>query len=361
MALSHAEFDLESLPEFDGHALVSFADEAHTGLRSVIAVHRANADVPSFGATRFWHYASDEEGVRDALRLSRGMSYKAALAGLPCGGAKGVIFAPHEVREESEEERAALIEAYAERVNLLGGRFITGTDVGVRQSDLALMRERSRYIVGFNDNSTEFTARGVLSAVKAALKEAFGSPDIEGRTFAIQGLGKIGGALLADLAQAGAAKIFVSDIDAARAAEVAALHSQAVAVPPEEIDRQEADVFCPCALSGAVSEENVQRLAFKVVAGGANNQLANDAAGDALFARGIVYAPDYVSNAGGLIAVFDEYQHPQYNRARVEAAVARIPETLEKIFSESRAQGMAPHRIANAMAEKIFNTYGGAR
>jgi leucine dehydrogenase len=355
--LSRAEFDLESLPEFDNHALVSFADEEHTGLRSVIAVHRANPAVPSFGATRFWHYASDEEGVRDALRLSRGMSYKAALAGLPCGGAKGVIFAPHDVREESEEERMALIEAYAERVNLLGGRFITGTDVGIRQSDLALMKEKSGHIIGFNDNSTEFTALGVLSAVKAALKEAFGSPEVEGRTFAIQGLGKIGAALLADLASAGASKIFISDIDQDRVEAMAQRYPQAVAVPPDAIDRQEADVFCPCALSGAVNEENVPRFAFKVVAGGANNQLASDAAGDALFARGIVYAPDYVSNAGGLIAVFDEYQNPAYERGRVEQAVARIPETLEKIFAESRAQGIAPHRVANALAEKIFNAY----
>jgi leucine dehydrogenase len=355
--LSRKEFDLESLPEFDAHALVSFADEPSTGLRSVIAVHRANKSVPSFGATRFWHYASEEEGVRDALRLSRGMSYKAALAGLPCGGAKGVIFAPHEVREEAEAERATLIEAYAERVNLLGGRFITGTDVGIRQSDLALMKEKSQYIVGFNDNSTAFTALGILNSVKAALKEAFGSAEISGRTFAIQGLGKIGGALLADLAEAGAARIFVCDIDPARVEEMTKKYPQALAVAPEDIAKQEADIFSPCALSGAITEENAPQLAFKAVVGGANNQLASDAAGDILFDRGIVYAPDYVANAGGLIAVFDEYQNKEYNRARVEQAVAHIPETLGKIFSASKGEKLAPHRVANRMAEAIFNAY----
>jgi leucine dehydrogenase len=242
-------------------------------------------------------------------------------------------------------------------VNLLGGRFITGTDVGIRQSDLDLMKEHSGYIIGFNDNSTEFTAAGVLSSVRAALKEAFGSAEIAGKTFAVQGLGKIGGALLGDLAEAGAERIYICDIDPEAVARAAARYPQAVAVAPEEIDRQEVDVFSPCALSGAITEENAARLAAKVVAGGANNQLASDAAGDILFSRGIVYAPDYVANAGGLIAVFDEFENQAYDRAQVEQAVARIPQTLEKIFAQSKEEKLAPHRIANRMAEAIFNSY----
>ena len=343
------------LPEFDDHALVSFAEDEASGLRAIIAVHRANPDVPSFGATRFWHYASDLEGVKDALRLSRLMSYKAALAGLKCGGAKGVILAP----KTNGIVRKKLIEAYAARVNILGGRFVTGTDVGISQEDLDTMRRVSRNIIGFNDNSTEFTAIGVFESVKAALQEVFGSPDVAGRSFAIQGLGKVGGGLLSLLyGPAGPeAKIYVSDIDLERVERIKAKYPRVIPVAPEAIDAQEVDVFSPCALSGAINKKSIERIKAKIVAGGANNQLTDEASGDALHARKILYVPDYVANAGGLVAVFDEYQNPSYDRARVAQAVQHIPETLRKIFAESRAENITPSRIANRMAERIFNGY----
>ena len=348
---------LRDLPEFDNHALVSFAEDEATGLRAVIAVHRANPAVPSFGATRLWHYASDIEGVKDSLRLSRLMSYKAALAGLNCGGAKGVILAPKE--GISEDGRTKLIESYASRVNLLGGKFVTGTDVGIRQADLDTMRKVSRSIIGFNDNSTEFTAIGVFESVKAALQEVFGSPELKGRSFAIQGLGKIGGGLLAFLYDSvgETGKIYVSDIDAEQVKKIKEKYPRVIPVSPEEIDAQEVDVFSPCALSGAINNKSVSRIKAKIVAGGANNQLADEASGDALHAHKILYVPDYVANAGGLIAVFDEYQNTAYDRARVAQAVQHIPDTLRKIFAESRASGLAPDRVANALAEKIFNGY----
>ncbi len=348
---------LRDLPEFDNHALVSFGGDDASGLRAVIAVHRANPAVPSFGATRFWHYASDIEGVKDALRLSRLMSYKAALAGLNCGGAKGVILAPK--GHVPEAERTKLIEAYAARVNLLGGRFVTGTDVGVTQGDLDTMRKISRHIIGFNDNSTEFTAIGVFESVKAALQEVFGSPDLPGRSFAIQGLGKIGGGLLAFLYDlvGPSGKIYVSDIDSEQIKTIQEKYPRVIPVLPEEIDTQEVDVFAPCALSGAINQKSVPRIKAKIVAGGANNQLADEASGDALHARKILYVPDYVANAGGLIAVFDEYQNTSYDRARVAQAVQHIPETLRKIFAESRAENITSSRIANRMAERIFNGY----
>lgn len=351
--------DLEHLKEFDDHALVSFGHDKATGLRTVIAVHRANPDVPSFGATRFWHYATDLEGVKDALRLSRMMSYKAALAGLRCGGAKGVIIAQGDPHKMKPVDRTHLLEAYAARVNLLGGRFVTGTDVGVTQADLNVMRTKSRHIIGFNDNSTEFTAIGVFESVKAALAEAFGSEELTGRSFAIQGLGKIGEGLLERIYEPVGleGKIFVSDIDAKTVERIKSKYPRVIAVSPTEIAEQEVDVFSPCALSGAINKRNVAKLNCKVVAGGANNQLENEAVGDTLFERGIVYAPDYVANAGGLIAVFDEYKHPAYDRARVEKAVLHIPETLRKIFAESRAERIAPSRVANRMAEQIFNGY----
>lgn len=353
---------VEELKEFDNHELVSYVHDNATGLSAVIAVHRANPDVPSFGATRFWHYASSLEGVKDALRLSRLMSYKAALAGLNCGGAKGVIIAESDPHKMKEAERQKLLEAYAARVNILGGRFVTGTDVGISQADLDTMRTRCRHIIGFNDNSTEFTALGVFEGLKAALTETFGSPDLQARSFAIQGLGKIGGGLLSYIYEPMGieGKIFVSDIDAELVEKVKAKYPRIIPVSPDVIATQEVDVFAPCALSGAINKKNVDKLACKIVAGGANNQLESESVGDKLFERGILYAPDYVLNAGGLIAVFDEYKNPAYDRARVEKAVLHIPETLKKIFAESRAEKIAPSRAANRIAEKIFNGYNHA-
>ena len=350
---------IESLKEFDNHELVSFASDKHTGLSAVIAIHRANPSVPSFGATRFWQYASSLEGVKDALRLARLMSYKAALAGLECGGAKSVIIANRDPRKFSRADREHLLEAYAMRVNLLGGRFVTGTDVGLAQEDLDTMRKVSRNIIGFNGNSTEFTTIGVFESVKAALMEVFGSIDLSGHSFAIQGLGKIGEELLARLYDlvGTKGKIFVSDIDSARVEEVKKKYRRVTVVSPSDIDRQEVDVFVPCALSAAVNRKNVSKILAKIIVGGANNQLESEAVGDKLHERKILYAPDYVANAGGLIAVFDEYKNPSYDRARVEKAVLHIPETLRKIFAESRTENIPPSRVADKMAERIFNGY----
>lgn len=350
------------LKEFDDHELVSFGYDKETGLTAVIAVHRANPEVPSFGATRLWQYAASIEGVKDALRLSRGMSYKAALAGLNCGGAKGVIIANSDIHKLKNAEREKLLEAYAARVNILGGRFVTGTDVGIRQSDLEVMRRKCRHIIGFNDNSTEFTAIGVFEGLKAALSEVFGSPEPKGHSFAIQGLGKVGGGLLSYLYESvgPGGQIYVSDIDEELVEKIKAKYPRIIPVASDKIATQEVDVFAPCALSGAVNKKNSDALACKIVAGGANNQLESDSVGDRLFERGILYAPDYVLNAGGLIAVFDEYKHQAYDRARVEKAVLHIPETLKKIFAESRAEKIAPSRAANRIAEGIFNGYSNA-
>lgn len=363
--LSGADGDItevDRLKEFDDHTLVSFAYDKRSGLSAVIALHRANPTVPSFGATRLWHYASSLEGVKDALRLARLMSYKAALAGLECGGAKGVIIERRGPRKLDGADRERLLEAYAARVNLLGGRFVTGTDVGVTQKDLETMRRVSRHIIGFNDNSTEFTAIGVFESVKAALAEVFGSPEFTGRSFAIQGLGKVGEGLLSRIyGPVGTfGKIFVSDVDPVRVEEVKGKYPRIISVSPNEIDRQEVDVFAPCALSAAVNRRNATKLAVKIVAGGANNQLESETVGDTLYERKILYAPDYVANVGGLIAVFDEYKNPSYDRVRVEKAVLHIPDTLRKVFAESRAENIAPSRVANKMAERIFNGYAHA-
>ncbi len=346
------------LEEFDKHKLVSFAYDETGDFTGVIAIHRTNKGVPSFGATRLWKYKSFTEGVSDALRLSRLMSYKAALAGLPCGGAKAIIFEkPAYVTDP--KARANALKVYADRVNLLGKNFVTGTDVGITQEDLQTMRDLSSQVIGFNDNTTEFTGLGVFESLKASMQEAFGSSEISGRSFAIQGLGKIGTALLKNLIpEVGNGKIYACDINKSRVEEIKHMYPMVEIVSSESIHTQDVDVFSPCALGGVLNKKTVTELKAKVVAGGANNQLATEIIGDSLFAKGVIYAPDYVANAGGIIAIYDEYENPgNYNSEIVRKKVAHIPETLKAIFAESKASHRAPHRVANEMAEKIFNAY----
>lgn len=356
--LSKQQTDPKNLEEFDKHSLVSFAYDEATGLSSLIAVHRTNNGIPSFGATRLWHYQSAEEGIRDALRLSRLMSYKAALAGLPCGGAKGVVFDRPEYHQDHELRTAAL-QKYALRASLLGHNFVTGMDMGITQEDLHAMNAHDPQVIGFNDNATEFTGLGIFESIRVSLQEAFGSPDPSGRSFAIQGLGKIGTALLAHLVPAvGTGTIYVSDVDNERVETIRALYPSVQPVSPDAIHLQDADVFSPCAVGGTLNQKTANELRAKVIAGGANNQLAKEQVGDTLFARGITYAPDYVANAGGIIAIYDEYENPKnYQYDVVREKVEHIPQTLTSIFAESHAQHRAPHRVANEMAERIFNAY----
>jgi len=343
-----------TLPEYDMHYLVTFVHDDASGMEGFVAIHRKNPSVPSFGATRLWTYASDEEALRDALRLSRLMSYKAALAGLPCGGAKGVILDTH----VSEQERIRLIEAYARAIAPMRENFITGTDVGIKQEDLPLMKRYAPNVIGFNDNSTEFTALGVYHGLRCALRKLSGDENVEGRTFAIQGLGKIGSALLALLAPR-ARGVYVADIDPTAVARACESYRNVTPVPPDDIHRQKVDAFCPCAMGSAISLRNVAELACAAVVGGANNQLESEEVGDILHRMGILYAPDFVVNAGGLIAVYDEYEHPgAHDDARVRAKVMQIEARLSRLIEDSRTQNRPTNRLANEMAEGIFNGYG---
>lgn len=341
-------------PEFDNHTFISFLNDAKTGLRGFIAVHRRNGDEPSFGATRMWHYESDTDALEDALRLSKMMSYKSALAGLKYGGAKGVIILNSHALDT--RNRNKLLEAYAEYVNRLQGQFITGTDVGLTQRDLRTMDKKSEFIIGFNDNSTEFTALGIYYSMQVCLEEVFGNSEITERSFAIQGLGKVGSGII-DLLYKDAKKIFVSDTDKERVRKIKQKYPKVKVINSNDIHKQKVDVFCPCALSHALNSETVADLQCKIIVGGANNQLENEKVGELLFKLGILYAPDYVVNAGGLISVTDEFEHKRYDPKRVIDKVKRIKNTLKKIFSESKKQLKAPNIIANEMAEKIINKY----
>lgn len=341
---------IEKLQEFDDHQSVTFINDTKSGLRGFIAVHRGSAGRPSFGATRFWKYPSENAALRDALGLSRTMSYKLAMAGLAYGGAKAVLMAPSRLNGR----RQALLKAYAERVNYLSGRFITGTDVGLNQDDLHLMRRASKYMVGMKGDVTQSTVLGVLQGIKASLKEVFGSDDIAGRTFAIQGVGKIGGALL-KLLYKESARIFVADINRVALSVALRAFPRARVVLAADIHRQPVDVFAPCAVSRSITRKKAGEVAAKIVVGGANSQLEDRRAGDILHRRGILYAPDYVVNAGGLISVVDEYEHRDFDLKRVTRLVLGIRKNLEQIFAAARRAHKPTHVVADEFAERRFN------
>lgn len=352
--MSIPNVDVEKLPEYDDHHKVIFLNNPDAGLKGFIAIHRKSKDIPSFGATRLWRYQDEREALSDALRLSRLMSYKAALAGLPCGGAKGTILAPAHLKKE---DRAKILLAYAKEVNTLRGTFITGTDVGVSEDDLALMKSVSEFFVGMNGDATEHTALGIYTGMETCFEFLDGASDLTGKTVAIQGLGKVGEALL-ERVYPKAKKVYAADINTAIVERVQERFPRVSIIAPPEIHKQKIDIYSPCALSNSLNKKNVAELKCRIIAGGANNQLKNEAAGDALFESGVLYAPDYVVNAGGLISIYDEYEHPgRYDQARVKKKVLATRDTLRRILSESASRKISTNRIANEIAEQCFNGY----
>lgn len=348
--MSDQNFNLEKLKEYDEHYKVVFINNTESGLKGFLAIHRKNKNIPSFGATRLWRYSDPLDGLRDALRLSRLMSYKAALAGLPCGGAKSVILLPKRLKNKKK-----LLLSYAEEVNSLGGDFITGTDVGLSQNDLRLMKSASKFFVGLNGNATECTALGIYYSMETSLKFLTGQSDLEGKTLAIQGLGKVGMALLALLYQQ-ARVIYVADTDKSAVAKTKKKFPRVAVVKPSEIHKQKVDIFSPCALSHALNTKVIAELNCRMIVGGANNQLQDESTGDRLFKLGILYAPDYVVNAGGLIAVYDEHENQKNDDKRIRDKVLTIKKRLSRILQRSKKENLAPHRIADEITQKKFNS-----
>jgi leucine dehydrogenase len=339
---------LWGLPDFDAHEGVHFFTDAATGLRAIIAIHSTHRG-PAAGGARFWHYADDTLALTDALRLSRGMSFKNAMAGLPMGGGKGVILAGPD-----RAKTPALLEAFGRAIDSLGGRYVTAEDVGMTEADLSAIGRATRHVSGLpvaagsaGGDPGPSTAQGVFLGVKAAIREALGKDSAASVHVAIQGVGSVGGGLARRLAAEGA-RLTLADVDHARAEGLAAELGAAV-VDASEIMGIEADVLSPCALGAILTAGTIPQLRVAVVAGGANNQLATPGDGDLLHARGILYAPDYVINAGGIINVSLEYLG-QGDRAEVEARVAEIPGRLETIWAESAATGQGPARVADRMA-----------
>jgi leucine dehydrogenase len=336
--------------EASGHELLLSCVDESAGYRGFIAVHSTRLG-PAVGGTRFWNYASDEEAVADALRLSRGMTYKNALAGLPLGGGKSVIVGDNRTRE-----RERIFRAHGRFVESLGGRYVTAEDVGTSPADMEIVRAETRHVAGLPGRSGDpspATARGVLRAMQASARFRWGSDELKGRRVAIQGLGHVGYQLARGLRAAGA-RLFVSDTDEARVRR--AVEEFGAARAAWEIYSVGADIFAPCALGGVLNDETIPRLRVEVVAGAANNQLLEARHGDALASRGILYAPDYVANAGGVINGCVELLgwQPEDARRKVEA----IYDTLLNIFRLARAESVSPHVAADRLAEERLNKEG---
>lgn len=344
---------LKNFAEFDNNYKVVELNRPEVGLTGFISIHRHIKDYPALGATRFWKYETKDGALRDALRLSRLMTYKSILAGLPYTGAKAVL-----IDDGSNKNiHPDFYKVYADEVNKLNGEFVTGTDVGVSNDDLEIMRQNSPYIIGTGVDSGFFTAQGVFLGIKSALRKVFGTDDIRERTFAIQGLGKTGSPLLDLLVQNGAKKIYVSDLKKTTIQDTLTKNPRIEALDEHEIAIQNVDVFSPCALSGAVTKENRQLLNCKIVAGSANNQLDGLDAAIFLNEKGILYAPDFVINAGGIISVVDQYENQIHNPERIIDKVQKIGESLDLIFEKSFNDKKSTLEVAESIAAEKINLY----
>ena len=339
-------------PDFDAHEGVHFITDTASGLQAVIAVHSTHLGAAA-GGCRWWTYADDQAALTDALRLSRGMSYKNAMAGLPMGGGKGII-----LKSGSEPKSEALLEAFGRAVDSLGGRYVTAEDVGMSDIDMTVIARTTKHVSGLpvaggeaGGNPGPSTAEGVFVGIRAAIRHKLGRDDFRGVHVAIQGLGSVGYALAEKLMAAGAV-LTVADIDEARAAKAAA-RLGATRVGIDEILTVPADVLSPCALGAILDEDRIDRLNVAVVAGAANNQLATPQDGARLRARGILYAPDYVINAGGIINVVAEYLGDG-DAASVARRIAEIEPRLAAIFAEADTSGFPTDAVADAMAQKLI-------
>ncbi len=342
--------EIEKLPEFDDHKLVTFFADKESGLRAFVAIHNDNLG-PATGGTRMWVYPSETDALRDALNLSRAMTYKCALAGVPYGGSKGVIIGdPH------RDKTPAILAAYARSIDTLGS-LTTGTDVGLTDEDVAYMRRFSKRILGVQSgdhlSTSAMATLGVFSSILGAAEELWGSDDLTGKTFAVKGLGKTGEGLAALLLTYGA-KVVAAEIDNAKIKEVLKRYPKIKIVAPTEIHRQKVDIYSPCALGGDLNSTSVQELKCTAIVGTANNQLSSPDVGSWLYRNGILYVPDYVANAGGLINVVDELEAGGYKKARVLERVTNIKKTVKKIFTRAKKARSSTNGIADRMAEEIF-------
>jgi leucine dehydrogenase len=334
-----------------GHEQVVLCHDESSGYRGIIAIHSTTLG-PALGGTRFWNYKTDEEAVVDALRLARGMTYKNAVAGLNLGGGKSVI-----IGNNRTADREMLFRAHGRFVESLGGRYITAEDVGTSTADMDFVHMETDYVAGLAGRSGDpspVTAHGVFRAIQASAKRRWGSDDLGAKRVSVQGCGHVGYYLAKELHEAGA-KLTVTDIDPERVKRV--VHEfGARGVQPDEIYGVDADVFAPCALGAIINDKTIPQLTVEIVAGAANNQLQEDRHGDLLEQKKILYAPDYVANAGGVINVYSELAG--WSSARAFRKADEIYETILKVFEIGERDSIPTYEAADRLAEQRIRAVG---
>jgi leucine dehydrogenase len=349
---SGAGTDVFAAMETLGHEQVLLSHDPSCGYFGIIAIHDTTLG-PALGGTRFWQYASTDEAITDALRLARGMTYKSAVAGINLGGGKSVI-----IGDNKRADREALFRAHGRFIETLGGRYITAEDIGTSPADMEYIKLETDHVaglLGLSGDPSPVTGYGVYVGMKAAARERWNSDSLAGKTVAVQGAGKVAYYLMQYLHAEGA-KIIVTDIDAEKVRR-AVQEFEAAAVSPDAIYDQTADIFSPNALGATINDDTLPRLKVQIIAGGANNQLAEDRHGDELEKRKTLYAPDYVINGGGVINVYGELHRWPVERAKKKAG--EIYETLLRIFEIARRERMPTYRAADRLAEQRITAVGG--
>ncbi len=347
----------ELLEKHGEHEQLVFCHDKDSGLRAIIAIHNTTLG-PALGGTRMWPYKNEEDALIDVLRLSKGMTYKASAAGLNLGGGKAVI-----IGDPKKHKSEALFRNFGAFVNSLNGKYITAEDVGTTVHDMAYVFMETPYVTGIpvsfggSGDPSPFTAHGVLMGIKAAVKDKLNSDSLKGLRVAVQGLGNVGYHLVEYLVKEGAV-VSVADIDKEKVKQTTAKFNVS-ATDPETVVTSECDVFAPCALGAVINDQTISKLKCKIVAGGANNQLAEERHGDALLELGILYAPDYVINAGGLMNVFVELEG--YSRERAFEKTKQVYDNLMQVFQISRDENIATQRAADRLAEKRIHSIGSLR
>jgi leucine dehydrogenase len=347
----------ELIAKHGEHEEVIFCHNKEAGLKAIIAIHNT-ALGPALGGTRMWPYASEEEALIDVLRLSKGMTYKAAAAGLNLGGGKAVILG-----DPKTQKTEAMFRAFGAYINSLQGKYITAEDVGTSVNDMEYVFMETPFVTGIpvvlggSGDPSPYTAHGVLMGIKASVKEKLGADGVHGLRVAVQGLGNVGSNLVEYLVKEGAI-VTIADIDQDRVKRIAGKF-QLKAVDPDAIITSECDVLAPCAMGAVINDKTINNLKCKIVAGGANNQLAEFRHGEALMELGILYAPDYVINAGGLMNVFVELEG--YSPERAFDKTRAVYDNLMNVFHIAKAEGIANHRAADRLAEARIKAIGGLR
>lgn len=335
--------------EIMGHEQVVFCTDTDTGLKAIIAIHDTTLG-PALGGTRMWNYSNESDALQDVLRLSRGMTFKAAISGLNLGGGKAVI-----IGDSTSEKTESLMKKFGEYVDVLGGKYITAEDVGMNTKDMEYVREMTKHVTGIPESMggsgdpSPVTAYGVYWGMKASAKYKWGSESLEGKTILVQGVGHVGENLVKHTTEEGA-KVFITDINEEKLAEVAEKYGAEI-IMGDSIYDMDMDIYAPCALGATLNTDTINRLKCKIVAGAANNQLEDEVVhGKMIKDKGIVYAPDFLINAGGLINVYSEING--YNREKSLDKTKKIYDTTLEILLKAEQEDISTHTAALAIAEQ---------